>query len=63
MGNTTHSTYPEDAKSKPKVGGYFSPSLEKILSLKPDVVIMQKNSEKLSFKLNKLGIKNKGSKS
>ncbi len=59
VGNTTHATYPEDAKTKPKVGGYFSPSLEKILSLKPDMVIMQKSSEKLSFKLNKLGIKTK----
>lgn len=59
VGNTTHAIYPEKAKTKPKVGGYFSPSLEKILSLKPDIVIMQKSSEKLSSKLNKLGIKTK----
>jgi len=59
VGNTTFCKYPEDAKSKQKVGGYFSPSLEKIISLRPDIVIMQKSSIKLSKKLNKLGIKTK----
>jgi iron complex transport system substrate-binding protein len=59
VGNTTFCTYPQNAKSKPKVGGYFSPSLEKILSLKPDIVIMQKSSIKLSKKLESLGIKTK----
>jgi len=56
VGNTTHCTYPQEAQSKPKVGGYFSPSLEKILSLKPDMVIMQQSSIKLSQKLQQLGI-------
>ncbi len=59
VGNTTFCNYPEDAKNKPKVGGYFSPSLEKILSLKPELVIMQNSSIKLSKKLQKLGIKTK----
>jgi iron complex transport system substrate-binding protein len=59
VGNTTYCTYPEDAQSKPKVGGYFSPSLEKILSLRPDLVIMQKSSIKLASKLESLGIKTK----
>ena len=59
VGNTTFCNYPEDAKNKQKVGGYFSPSLEKIISLKPDIVIMQNSSIKLSKKLNKLGIKTK----
>ncbi|MEA2019525.1 MAG: helical backbone metal receptor, partial [Campylobacterota bacterium] len=52
-------TYPKDAQNKTKVGGYFSPSLEKIISLKPDIVIMQNSSVKLSKKLDKLGIKTK----
>lgn len=56
VGNTEYCTYPEDAKSKSKVGGFFSPSLERILALKPDMVIMQDTSIKLSNKLNKLGI-------
>lgn len=59
IGNTTYASYPKAAIDKPKVGGYFSPSLEKILSLKPDIVIMQKSSIQLSKKLNKLGIKTK----
>ncbi|MEA3384263.1 MAG: helical backbone metal receptor [Campylobacterota bacterium] len=59
VGNTTFCNYPEEAKNKPKVGGYFEPSLEKILSLRPEIVIMQKSSLKLSKKLNKLGIKTK----
>ncbi len=59
VGNTTFCNYPEDAKNKTKVGGYFAPSLEKIISLKPDIVIMQSSSIKLSQKLNKLGIKTK----
>ncbi|MCK5110977.1 MAG: ABC transporter substrate-binding protein [Arcobacteraceae bacterium] len=59
VGNTTFCNYPEAAKSKQKVGGYFSPSLEKIISLKPDIVIMQHSSIKLSKKLNYLGIETK----
>ncbi len=59
VGNTTFCNFPEDAKTKAKVGGYFSPSLEKIISLKPDIVIMQNSSIKLSKKLNKLNIKTK----
>lgn len=59
VGNTEHCNYPEESKSKTKVGGYFSPNLEKIVSLRPDIVIMLENSKKLSLKLNKLGIKTK----
>ncbi|MEA1913726.1 MAG: helical backbone metal receptor [Campylobacterota bacterium] len=59
VGNTTFCTFPKEAQDKPKVGGYFSPSLEKIVHLKPDIVIMQHSSIKLSKKLNKLGIETK----
>ena len=59
VGNTTFCRYPKEAQTKPKVGGYFSPSLEKIISLKPDIVIMQNSSIKLAKKLEKLGIKTK----
>ena len=59
VGNTEYCNYPEDSKTKTKVGGYFSPNLEKIVSLKPDIVIMLENSKKLSLKLHKLGIKTK----
>jgi iron complex transport system substrate-binding protein len=59
VGNTTFCDYPKESIDKPKVGGYFSPSLEKIISLKPDIVIMQKNNANLAPKLNHFGIKTK----
>jgi len=59
VGNTQYCTYPKASQSVPKVGGYFSPSLEKILALKPSIVIMQPNNTKLAQKLKKLGIKTK----
>jgi len=59
VGNTQYCMYPKASQSVPKVGGYFSPSLEKILSLKPSIVIMQPNNTKLAQKLGKLGIKTK----
>jgi len=59
VGNTTYSHYPKASDKVPKVGGYFSPSLEKIVALKPTIVIMQNNNEKLSGKLKRLGIETK----
>ena len=47
VGTTTYAAYPPAAQKLPKVGGYFSPSLEKILSLDPTLVIMQPNNQKL----------------
>ncbi len=59
VGNTDYALYPKASIPIPKVGGYFSPSLEKIVSLKPTLVIMQQNNHKLSLKLGQLGIKTK----
>ena len=59
VGNTTYSHFPKASDKIPKVGGYFSPNLEKIVALKPTLVIMQNNNEKLSKKLQYLGIKTK----
>jgi len=59
VGNTQYCTYPKASQSLTKVGGYFSPNLEKILSLKPSIVIMQQNNAKLAGQLKKLGIKTK----
>ncbi len=56
VANTAYCTYPDAAKDKPKVGGYFTPSLEKIVARNPDLVIMQKNNTKLAGQLRKLGI-------
>lgn len=56
VGNTAHSDYPEKSKKIYKIGGYFSPSLEKIVSLNPTLVIMQENELKTKKELEKLGI-------
>ena len=59
VANTDYALYPKASKEITKVGGYFSPSLEKIVALRPTLVIMQNNSYKLSLKLKRLGIKTK----
>ena len=59
VANTDYALYPEASKKLPKVGGFFSPSLEKIVALKPTLVIMQKNNYKLSLKLKRLGVQTK----
>ncbi|MEW5831748.1 MAG: helical backbone metal receptor [Campylobacterota bacterium] len=57
VGNTAYCRYPPQSEKIPKVGGFFTPSLEKIVSLKPDLVILQENNAPLAEKLERLGIK------
>ncbi|MEA1954566.1 MAG: helical backbone metal receptor [Campylobacterota bacterium] len=57
VANTEYCTYPKASLLLPKVGGYFSASLEKVVAHKPTLVLVQKNNEKLALKLEKLGIK------
>lgn len=59
VGNTQYSTYPNISKKVAKVGGYFSPNLEKILLLNPSLVLMQPNNSKLAKHLNQLKIPTK----
>ncbi len=40
VGVTNFCDYPEDSKGKPKVGGMYNPSLEAVVSLRPDMVIV-----------------------
>jgi iron complex transport system substrate-binding protein len=42
VGDTDYCDYPPDAQTKPKVGGGVNPSLEKIASLHPDLVLVTK---------------------
>jgi iron complex transport system substrate-binding protein len=39
VGVSIHCNFPEKARSKVQVGSYLSPDLEKIISLKPDLII------------------------
>lgn len=59
VANTQYALFPKASIKLPKVGGYFSPSLEKILALKPTLVIMQENNRAFSKKLQRLDIKTK----
>lgn len=40
VGVTTFCDFPEEAKKRPKIGGMSNPSLEAIVTLKPDIVVM-----------------------
>lgn len=59
VGVTTYCDYPEEAKKKPKIGGMINPSLEAIMNIKPDVVILtpEGNTKDVSERLKSLRIK------
>jgi iron complex transport system substrate-binding protein len=59
IANTDYSLYPPTSIKLPKIGGYFSPSLEKVVALKPTLVIMQENNRAFAKKLERLDIKTK----
>jgi ABC-type hemin transport system substrate-binding protein len=40
VGVTQYCDFPAAAKAKPKVGGYVNPSVESVLALKPDLVVI-----------------------
>ena len=57
-GVTTYCTYPPEAQTKEKVGGFVHPNLEKIVSLEPDLVLAEHwTSSKAVPSLRRLGIK------
>lgn len=55
-GVTTYCHYPPEARAKPKIGTYTEPSLEKIASMRPDLVVIQKNPIQLEAKLRGLNL-------
>ena len=58
VGDTDYCDYPPDAQTKTKVGGAVNPSLEKIASLHPDLVLVTKalNLRETTDALESLGI-------
>jgi iron complex transport system substrate-binding protein len=58
-GVTSFCDRPDAAKRKPKIGGMVNPSLEAIISARPDIVVMTTdgNPAGLDERLNKLGIR------
>lgn len=57
VANTEFCDYPQSSQKKEKIGNFASISLEKIIKLKPTVVIGQNYNKRLITKLNNLGIK------
>ncbi len=56
VANTQFANYPEEAKLLPKVGGYFSVDLEKVVAFKPDMVMLQAYDMSVVDNLEKLKI-------
>jgi cobalamin transport system substrate-binding protein len=57
VGDTDYCDYPADAVKKPKVGGILNPSLEEIVALRPDLVLVtQVNRLETLHALEGLGI-------
>ncbi len=56
---TDYCDYPPEVIKKPKVGGFANPSLEMIVSLKPDLVVLTEdgNPKSLNDRLRNIGIK------
>ncbi len=57
VGVTRFDRYPPEVLKKPKIGDYTSPNLEAIASLRPDLVIIQRNPAQLAQKLQTLRLK------
>lgn len=58
VGVTTFCDYPAEAAAKPKIGGPMNPSLERIASLRPDLVLVAKTANRRDTldALDRLGI-------
>lgn len=55
-GVTTFCTYPPEAARKPKIGGYSNPSIEAILALRPDLVVVLRDSQDSGGRLRSMGL-------
>ncbi len=56
VADSEYCDYPEAAKTKPKIGGYFTPNIEEIVAMKPDLVLTDGHVPELITKLDSLGI-------
>lgn len=56
VGIPEYTVFPQEALHLPSAGGYFNPNLERIATLKPDLVLVQGQHEKLQAYCHKRGI-------
>jgi iron complex transport system substrate-binding protein len=57
VGVTKFCDFPEEAKKKPKIGGMSNPSLEAVLSLKPDIVVLTTDGNPKEFEERLISLK------
>ncbi len=56
IGVSDYATYPPEVEDLPRVGGLLNPNLERVLELKPDLVLLHASNKELAFRLRKLGL-------
>ncbi|MFB0559390.1 MAG: ABC transporter substrate-binding protein [Dehalococcoidales bacterium] len=56
VGVSNYCDYPEEAKLKGKVGDFWSPTIEKIVDLDPDLVFTHGSNEQIMIQLGEVGI-------
>ncbi len=56
VGNTRYCKFPPEARSVPKIGGYYDPSYERIVAARPDLVILLPEHIEARQRLDELGI-------
>lgn len=56
VGVSNYCKFPPEAQKKPRVGGFLNPMTEKIVALRPNLVVVHRSQIDLQQKLAKLGI-------
>ena len=57
VGVTTFCDYPPEATNRPRVGGFYDPNYEVIVSLQPDLAVLLNSQDEAKSRLEKLGIR------
>jgi iron complex transport system substrate-binding protein len=57
VGVSDYTVYPPEAKAKERIGGWMNPNRERLLALKPDIIVTQGNHEKLAAFADEYGIR------
>lgn len=57
VGVTSFCDYPEEAASRTRVGGFFDPNYEVIVSLRPDLAVLLASQEEVKMRLEALGVR------
>lgn len=57
VGVTEFCHYPPEVREKPKIGSYLKPSIETILTMRPDLTVILKEHAELGERLRRVGVK------